>query len=176
MSDEGNEAVALRIRPAEPQDAEAMHAAILDLAGHLGQQAKIGSTAEDFRRYGFGPEAAFSGLIAEVDGEFAGLCLFFPIFSTWLGRPGVYVQDLFVDERFRGRRIGESLLRAVASWSRKRGGVYLRLAVDTENVSAHGFYERVGLAWLHTDREHGAYGEAFLALAGPDETRHEDMQ
>ncbi|PSJ63147.1 GNAT family N-acetyltransferase [Pseudaminobacter soli (ex Li et al. 2025)] len=142
-----------------------MHKAILQLGDHVGLKLKIASTPEDFRRFGFGPDAAFSSLIAEVDGEFAGLCLFFPIYSTWLGRPGVYVQDLYVDERFRGRKIGEKLLREVASWSHQCGGVYLRLAVDVDNVSAQGFYERLGIGWLDSDRDHGAYGEAFLALA-----------
>lgn len=155
----------IAIRPAEPTDAEMMHEAILKLGQHLGLKLKIASTADDFRRFGFGSDAAFSSLIAEADGEFAGLCLFFPIFSTWLGRPGVYVQDLYVDERFRGQKVGERLLREVASWSRERGGVYLRLAVDVDNVSAQGFYERLGIGWLDSDRDHGAYGEAFLALA-----------
>ncbi len=158
----------ITIRPGEPADAEAMHEAILQLGRFTGLEQKIASTAEDFRRFGFGPDAAFHSLIAEVDGEFAGLCLFFPIFSTWLGRPGVYVQDLYVDERFRGRRLGEKLLRATAGWSRRRGGVYLRLAVDVENISAQRFYERLGIGWLDSDREHGAYGEAFLALARND--------
>ncbi|MDI7864459.1 GNAT family N-acetyltransferase [Rhizobiaceae bacterium n13] len=147
-----------------------MQAAILRLGRHLGQAEKIASTADDFRRYGFGPDAAFSGFIAEIDGAFAGLCLYFPIFSTWLGRPGVFVQDLYVDETFRGQRVGETLLRAVAAWSRQRGGVYLRLAVDTANVPAQAFYERVGIGWLEEDRDHGAYGAAFLALAGNDDT------
>lgn len=155
----------ITVRPAEPADAETMHEAILQLGRFTGLEAKIASTVEDFRRFGFGTDAAFSSLIAEVDGEFAGLCLFFPIFSTWLGRPGVYVQDLYVDERFRGRRIGERLLREVAGWSHQRGGVYLRLAVDIDNVSAQGFYERLGIGWIDSDRDHGAYGEAFLALA-----------
>jgi ribosomal protein S18 acetylase RimI-like enzyme len=158
----------ITIRPAKLADAEAMHEAILQLGRFTGLEQKIASTAEDFRRFGFGPDAAFSSLIAKVDGEFAGLCLFFPIFSTWLGRPGVYVQDLYVDERFRGRKVGEKLLREVARWSHERGGVYLRLAVDVDNVSAQGFYERLGIGWLDSDREHGAYGETFLALARSD--------
>lgn len=155
----------LEIRLARPEDAEAMHAAILRLGGHLDMTAKIKSTAEDFRRFGFGADPAFTGLIAEVDGAFAGMTLFFPIFSTWLGRPGVYVQDLYVEDRFRGLRVGERLMRAVAAWSHRRGGVYIRLAVDVGNVGAQAFYEKLGLGWLDTDREHAAYGEAFLALA-----------
>lgn len=155
----------LAIRPTRPDDAEIMHAAILRLGRHLDLSSKITSTPEDFRRFGFGPDAAFSGLIAEVQGEFAGVSLFFPIFSTWLGRPGVYIQDLYVEERFRGMKIGESLLRETAAWSRERGGVYMRLAVDVSNPAAQRFYQKLGLIWLESDREHGAYGEAFVALA-----------
>lgn len=167
--DAGASGSEIRVRAAEPNDAETMHAAILRLGEHLGQADKIDSTIEDFRRFGFGPDAAFTGFIAERNGEFAGLCLFFPIFSTWLGKPGVYVQDLYVEQTFRGQKVGETLLKAVASWSRKRGGVYLRLAVDKANISAQAFYERVGIGGLERDRDHAAYDDAFLALAGEDE-------
>ena len=99
------------LRPGTIDDVETIHAALLRLGDHIGAHQEITSTPEDLCRYGFGEKPAFSTLIAEVDGEFAGLCLHFPIFSTWMGRPGVYVQDLYVEDRFRGRRIGERLLR-----------------------------------------------------------------
>lgn len=153
------------IRLAELADAEQIHAAIRIMGEGLGAADRISSTVEDFRRYGFGPHAAFTSLIAEVDEGFAGLALFFPIFSTWSGKPGVYVQDLYVDEAFRGRGIGELLLRHVASWSMARGGVYLRLAVDRDNIAAQRFYERLGIGWIETDRDHGAYGDDFERLA-----------
>ncbi|PWL18467.1 GNAT family N-acetyltransferase [Falsochrobactrum shanghaiense] len=155
----------IAVRPGELADAERIHAAIHAMGAGLGAAGKISSTVADFRRYGFGPHAAFTSLIAEIDGNFAGLVLFFPIFSTWLGRPGVYVQDLYVDEAFRGRGIGEQLLRHVASWSMARGGVYLRLAVDRENVAAQRFYEKLGIGWIEADRDHGAYGDDFARLA-----------
>jgi len=117
--------------------------------------------------------SAFTSLIAEVDDTFAGLALFFPIFSTWLGKPGVYVQDLYVDEAFRGRGIGEVLLRHVASWSMTRGGVYLRLAVDRDNVAAQRFYDRLGIGWIEADRDHGAYGDAFARLARINQMREQ---
>ena len=91
------------IRPGRVDDAETIHAALLRLGTHIGAHQEITSTPDDLRRYGFGDRPAFSTLIAEVGGEFAGLCLHFPIFSTWMGRPGVYVQDLYVEDRFRGR-------------------------------------------------------------------------
>lgn len=156
----------IRIRAGEPSDADAIHGAILAMGRGLDMADKVTCTVDDYRRFGFGPDAAFCSLIAEVDGDFAGLCLFFPIFSTWRGRPGVFVQDLYVDDRFRGRNIGERLLREVASWSRARGGDYLRLSVDVENLPAQRLYERLDITWQTRDREHAAYGEAFVALAG----------
>ncbi|BCH23973.1 GNAT family N-acetyltransferase [Mesorhizobium sp. L-8-3] len=150
------------IRPAVPDDAEAVHAAIVKMAG--GAADRIGSAPEDLRRHGLGPHKAFSGLIAEIGGEFAGMCLYFPSFSTWRGTSGVYVQDLFVEPRFRGRNIGERLIRRLASLTREQGGTYLRLAVDVDNVSAQAFYERLGIVRYPADRIHAAYDDAFQAL------------
>jgi ribosomal protein S18 acetylase RimI-like enzyme len=161
------------VRLGELADAEQIHEAICTMGVGLGAAGKISSTVEDFRCYGFGPYAAFTSLIAEVDDTFAGVALFFPIFSTWLGKPGVYVQDLYVDEAFRGRGIGEVLLRHVASWSMARGGVYLRLAVDRDNVAAQRFYDRLGIGWIEADRDHGAYGDAFARLARINQMREQ---
>ncbi|TIO10526.1 MAG: GNAT family N-acetyltransferase [Mesorhizobium sp.] len=153
------------IRPGTVEDVETIHATILRLGTHIGAPEEIVSTADDLRTYGFGEKPSFSTLIAEVGGEFAGLCLHFPIFSTWMGRPGVYVQDLYVEDRFRGRRIGEHLLRRVARECRKDGGVYLRLSVDTDNVTARAFYERLGIAWSNYEQVQKIVGEAFFAFA-----------
>ncbi|WP_167391222.1 GNAT family N-acetyltransferase [Mesorhizobium temperatum] len=158
------------IRPGRVEDVETIHAAILRLGAHIGATEEITSTADDLRTYGFGEKPAFSTLIAEVGGEFAGLCLYFSIFSTWMGRPGVYVQDLYVEDRFRGRRIGERLLRRVARECRRQGGVYLRLSVDTDNETAKAFYERLGIAWSSYEQVQKIVGDAFFAFAdAPDD-------
>lgn len=158
------------IRPGTVEDVETIHAALLRLGAHTGAQQEITSTADDLRSYGFGENPAFSSLIAEVGGEFAGLCLHFPIFSTWMGRPGVYVQDLYVEDRFRGRRIGERLLRRAARECRKDGGVYLRLSVDTDNKTAKAFYERLGIKWSSCEQVQKIVGDAFFAFAdAPDD-------
>jgi ribosomal protein S18 acetylase RimI-like enzyme len=158
----------LRIRLAEPADADAMHAALCAIGRHLGMEQRIASTPDDLRRFGFGPAAHFETLIAESDQKFAGMCLFFRSFSTWRGVPGAYVQDLFVAEEFRGRGVGEALIRATARHVRDTGGAYLRLSVEAGNDSARAFYERIGLQRAETERIHAAYGEAFLALAEGD--------
>lgn len=153
------------IRAARADDAEAIHAALLVLGRHIGRADKIASTPDDLRRYGFGDDPHFFCLVAEVAGEIAGICLYFRSFSTWLGKPGIYIQDLVVDERFRGRRIGEKLLRRAAAVAGARGATYLRLAVDHENPKAMAFYERLGLEHRFDDLVYAAYGDAFEALA-----------
>ncbi|MFA6153601.1 N-acetyltransferase family protein [Mesorhizobium sp.] len=164
----------ITLRPGRIEDVETIHAAILKLGTHIGAPEEIISTADDLRTYGFGEKPAFSTLIAEVGGEFAGLCLHFPIFSTWMGRPGVYVQDLYVEDRFRGRRIGERLLRQVAAQCRKQGGVYLRLSVDTDNEGATAFYERLGIAWSSYEQTQKIIGEAFFAFADAPNTGEQE--
>ncbi|MBZ9920322.1 GNAT family N-acetyltransferase [Mesorhizobium sp. BR1-1-12] len=159
------------LRPGRIEDVETIHGAILKLGTHIGAPEEIVSTPDDLRTWGFGERPAFSTLIAEVDGEFAGLCLYFPIFSTWMGRPGVYVQDLYVEDRFRGRRIGERLLRRVATECRKQGGAYLRLSVDTDNESAKAFYERLGIACSSYEQTQKIIGDAFFAFADAPEEK-----
>lgn len=153
------------IRRGTVKDVDTIYAALLRLGAHIGAHQEITSTADDLRRYGFGEKPAFSTLIAEIGGEFAGLCLSFPIFSTWMGRPGVYIQDLYVEDRFRGRKIGEKLLRRVARDCRRDGGAYLRLSVDTDNDGAKAFYEKLGIGWAHYEQTQKIVGEAFFAFA-----------
>lgn len=157
------------IRDATPADAAIIHRAILALGEALGTANKIASTPDILAREGLAPGRAFEGLVAEVDGQFAGMCLYLPVFSTWLGRPGIYVQDLYVGERFRGMKIGEALIRRVARIGRARGANHLRLAVNFDNEKAQRFYERLGVSHYADDRIHAAYGEAFDRLSEGDE-------
>ena len=160
----------LTIRPARPDDVEAIHAALVGIGQTVGEVHKIKSTPEDIRRDGFGANAHFSTLIAEIDSEFAGMCLYFPIYSTWMGKPGAYVQDLFVDPKFRGLKIGEALLRRLAREVRDRGGAYIELAVDTGNHGAQRFYERIGITHRSDDQVHRITGDAFFAFANQKDT------
>jgi ribosomal protein S18 acetylase RimI-like enzyme len=158
----------LTIRHARPDDADNIHAALLGIGETVGELHKIRSMPADIRRDGFGPGAHFQTLIAEIDSGFAGMCLYFPIYSTWMGRPGAYVQDLFVAEEFRGLKVGEKLLRRLARDIRDRGGAYIELAVDTGNLAAQRFYERIGITHRSDDQIHRITGEAFLAFADTD--------
>ena len=83
------------IRRASEADAGAIHALVLDLAASIGMADKVASSVADIRDRGFGADPAFEALIAERGGAPVGLCLFFESFSTWDGRRGVYVQDIY---------------------------------------------------------------------------------
>lgn len=158
----------IRIRRAAVEDAERIHVALKEMADGMKAGPKFVSTVEDIRRHGFGAAPAFEVLIAEVGGQFAGLCLTFPSFSTWMGTPGIYVQDLFVADGFRGRRIGEGLLQAAARRGREKGARYMRLSVDVENARAQAFYDRIGIRHSRDELIHMIKGAAFDAFAGEE--------
>jgi ribosomal protein S18 acetylase RimI-like enzyme len=154
----------VRIRPGRPDDIPRIHAAILALAGHVGAPHQVTSTPDDLMRHAFGEVRLLSSEIAEIGSEFAGMCLHFPIFSTWMGRPGVFVQDIYVEPKFRGSKVGEALLRHVARLCRARGGRYLRLSVDADNLGAQGFYNRLGIMRSEYEQIHRIMGDDFLAF------------
>ena len=153
------------IRRATEADAAAIHAMVVELAASIGMADQVTSRVEDIRHHGFGADPAFEALIAESDGAPVGLCLFFESFSTWDGRRGVYVQDMYVAETARGLGLGRRLLAEAAAISRARGGSYLRLSVEADNDSAQAFYQRVGLAWSDRERIYQVRGDDFAALA-----------
>lgn len=165
--------MSVSIRAAIAADAAAIHRSLLTLAEHVGETHKVVSSVDDIRRYGF--ETApphFRALIAEVDGAIAGISLFFPTFSTWNGRPGVYVQDLVVEPGFRGQDIGRKLIRETARVAAAEGATHMKLAVDTQNRSAQAFYARMGLKPATDDILCFAHGDDFRALV----TAAEEME
>lgn len=161
----------ITIRLAGPDDVQTLHRAILSLAGHLGETHLVTSTSDDLLSHGFCANPSFEGLIAEVDGVFAGMCLTFRSFSTWRGCVGVYVQDLYVEDGFRGKKVGMALLKAAARRGRAQGADYLRLSVNIDNVAAQAFYERLGIRHSNDEQIHLIRGEAFLAFAADGEER-----
>lgn len=159
----------IKVRFGTLDDVENIFSALVGIAETVKELHKLKSTPDDIRRFGFGEAPAFETLIAEVHGRFAGCCLYFASFSTWIGRPGVYVQDFYVADEFRGLGIGERLLSRLAALTRNEGGSYIRLAVDTQNLRAQAFYTRAGIKHSDTEQVHAAYDTEFDALADADE-------
>lgn len=161
------------VRRAGAADAAAIHRLLVALAAETGNAGRMTATVEDIREHGFGPAPAFQALIAEAAGAPCGLCLWFTSFSSWRGKTGVYVQDLYVADAWRGSGLGRRLLAEVAGDAAGQGAAYLRLAVDAANIAGQRFYEKVGLRWREPERLFEVEGAAFEAL-GAAATRGDD--
>jgi GNAT superfamily N-acetyltransferase len=153
------------IRPATPADVPQILAFIRDLALYERAPQEVTATEEGLLRDGFGPTPFYSCLMAELDGEPAGFALFFFNYSTWKGRPGVYLEDLFVEPRFRGTGIGKALLQRVAAFAVERGCQRLQWEVLDWNTPAIDFYRAMGAEFLDEWRNVRVTGEALLRLA-----------
>ena len=134
----------ITIRRATRDNAAQVHRLLKDLAVTLGKGDVFTSTVEDIQRFGFAEDPRFEALLAFEGGEAVGLALYFFEFSTWRGRPGIYVQDMYVAPAMRGRGLGRELMEAVVRRSRERGGRYVKLSVYDGNEEAIGFYLSLG--------------------------------
>ncbi|MDA1010907.1 MAG: GNAT family N-acetyltransferase [Chloroflexi bacterium] len=147
-----NSAIATTVRFARPDDAEPIIEFVRGLAVFEREAPeRVHLTREAILRDGFGARPVFEALIAEQDGRPVGFALFFPNYSTWEGRPGLYVEDLFVVEAARHTGAGRALLVALARIVHERGWARLELSVLDWNP-ARAFYEALGMAhqaeWL----------------------------
>lgn len=139
----------IQIRPARLAQSGADDAqTLLDLVKALALYEKepdaVKATAEDLRRAGTGPRPYFEAIIAELDGKPAGFALYFHNFSTWTGKPGLYLEDLFVHEWARGHGIGKKLMARCARIALERGCGRLDLWVLDWNPTRE-FYHRLGI-------------------------------
>lgn len=152
------------IRLATPGDAALVLAMVREHALLEGEPQAVRATEEDYRREGLREGGGFECLIAELDGRPAGIALFFHNFSSWTGRRGIFLDDLFVHEWARGRGLGAALVRRLARLALERGAVRLDLSVMDGNP-ADRFYERLGLRHTREWRPYRAEGEVLARLA-----------
>jgi GNAT superfamily N-acetyltransferase len=157
--------MATTIRTAAPADVPQILSFIRALAAYEREPQAVTATEADLLRHGFGPNPFFSCLIAEQDGQPAGFALYFFNYSTWKGRPGLYLEDLFVQPEFRGRGIGKALLRQVAAIAREKGCPRLQWEVLDWNTPAIDFYRAMGAEFLDEWRNVRVSGEALARLA-----------
>jgi GNAT superfamily N-acetyltransferase len=138
----------LRLRAAELADAAVIYEMIGELADFERLRAQMSGGLEALRRHLFGEPRCAQVLLAEWDGQVAGFALYFFNYSTFLCRPGLYLEDLFVREAFRRRGIGASLLRRLEQCARECGCGRLEWAVLDWNEAAQRFYRLFGAAPL----------------------------
>lgn len=154
---------AVRVRPAIPDEVAILAEMANDLNDHVG----IGGrpfTPERIRADGFGPHAAFTPLVAELDGAVVGYVFFSPSYNTDVAARAMWLHDLFVVPAARGRGVGRALMAAVAAATLRQGGVSLEWGVHTANAGALDFYRRLGAAGAEV-RIMGIDGERLRTLA-----------
>jgi GNAT superfamily N-acetyltransferase len=158
---------AIHIRFATADDTSLLLQLIGELAAYERVPDAVVATEEDLRRHGFGSARRFEALLAYVDGAPAGFALFYPDFSTWLGRPGLYLEDLFVREWARRQGVGRRLMSRLAALAIERDWPSLHFNVLDWNP-ARGFYHQLGIAAREDWQPYAATGEALRRLAAQD--------
>jgi GNAT superfamily N-acetyltransferase len=157
--------MATTIRPATRADIPQILTFIRALAAYERAPDAVTATAADLERDGFGPNPFYFCLIAEHDGGAAGFALFFYNYSSWLGRPGIYLEDLFVEPALRGLGIGKALLERVATIAVEKGCQRFEWAVLDWNTPAIEFYRARGAKFMDEWKIVRVSGEALKGLA-----------
>jgi GNAT superfamily N-acetyltransferase len=153
------------IRPLARADVPQLLALIGELADYERLRDEAVLDAELLERHLCGERPAAETLLAEVDGEAVGYALFFPTFSTFLGRPGIWLEDLFVRPERRGAGIGRALLVHVAAVAVERGCGRLEWSALDWNEPALGFYRGLGARRMDQWLLHRLDGAALTSLA-----------
>ena len=134
----------LQIHMAEPHDVSAVHEMITELSDHLGLAHEVVATEGDIHNALFGPQRQAEVLLARLDGAAVGFALFYGNYSTFRGRCGIHLEDLYVRPAGRSRGIGRRLLAELARLTLERGCTRLEWWVLAEDEKAVGFYEHLG--------------------------------
>jgi GNAT superfamily N-acetyltransferase len=155
---------AVRVRPGRPDESAILADMANDLNEHVGIYGRP-FTAERVRTDGFGAQAAFTPLVAELDGSVVGYVFFTLGYNTDLAARAMWLHDIFVTPVARGKGVGHALMAAVAAETVRLGGRSLDWSVHTANAGALEFYRRLGATGGEATIM-GVAGERLRALAG----------
>ncbi len=159
---------AIVIRPAVREDAGRILAFIRELAEYEKLAHEAVADEAGLARQLFGPTPRAEVLIAEVDGEAAGFALFFHNFSTFVGKPGLYLEDLFVRPQHRGLGLGKRLMARLAKLAVERDCGRFEWSVLDWNTPAIDFYRSLGAVGMGDWTVQRVVGDALAALAAQD--------
>ena len=138
---------------------------ILELAQYEKLDHEAAVTAESIARDGFGPHPKFRAIVAEVDGKAAGYAVFFEFYSTFQGRAGLFLEDLYVRPPLRKQGIGQALLNYVARIAWEEDYFCMRWEVLDWNKPAIDFYQRLGAVFLDEWKAVMLIGDPLQAAA-----------
>jgi GNAT superfamily N-acetyltransferase len=153
------------VRKAVPGDEAAILRCIKALATYEREPDAVKATEQSLRETLFGDRPQVFGYVVEIEGEVEGIAIWFLNFSTWTGRPGIYLEDLFVSERARGTGAGKALFRALAEEAAAKDYTRIDWAVLDWNTPAIDFYRALGAEKQTVWEPWRLSGEALAALA-----------
>ncbi len=154
----------MTIRAAAPADVPAMLQLIIDLAVYEREPDAVKATVAGLADTLFGPTPTAEAIVAEADGVVVGMALFFTNYSTWSGKNGLYLEDLYVTPAARGSGLGKALLRRLAALAVERGYARVEWSVLDWNDPAIGFYRSIGAVPKDEWTVYRLDGEALAAL------------
>jgi len=157
--------VSLALAPAVEADVPLLLRFIRDLAVYEKLAHEVVATEDGLRRTLFGERPYAEALIARLDGVPAGFALYFHNYSTFLGKPGLYLEDLFVEPGQRGKGIGRALLQRLAAIALERGCGRVEWAVLDWNAPSIAFYRALGASAMDDWTVFRLEGAALRALA-----------
>jgi GNAT superfamily N-acetyltransferase len=154
------------IRSATPADIPVIRQLIVDLAVYEREPDAVKASEADLHTALFGDRPLAEAVLAELDGKAVGVALFFTNFSTWAGRGGLYLEDLFVKPEARGQGVGKALLMHLAGIAVARGYARFEWSVLDWNEPAIGFYKALGAKPQDEWTVMRVEGDALKALGG----------
>jgi GNAT superfamily N-acetyltransferase len=154
----------LTIRPAHAADVPLLNTLIHEFAAF--EHLPVTVTEANLLRDGFDKQPRFRVLMAEWDGEPAGYAFFFDYYSTFEGRAGLFLEDIYVREQYRSKKIGKAMLARVAAIARAEDCFGIRWQVLAWNTPAIEFYRKLGAEFLDEWKTVNLQGDALERLAG----------
>jgi GNAT superfamily N-acetyltransferase len=154
----------LRITEANPGDLPTIVELVRKLADYEKLSSAMVATEQDLSRALFGSERRARALLAFASDVPAGFAVYFYTFSTFVGKPGIYLEDIFVEPEYRGKGIGRALLRRIAQIARDEDCGRVEWSVLTWNQPSIDFYHRLGAVALEDWRMFRLTGDAIAAL------------
>ncbi len=158
--------MSLSIRAAQPADSALIFALVCELADYENLQAEVDATQEEIAAALFAPEPRVFCDIAAWDGAPAGFAMWFLNFSSFRGRHGIYVEDLFVRPEFRGRGIGKALMARLAARCVAQGLARFEWAVLDWNAPSLAFYKSIGAQVMDRVEDLPAHRQGLARFRG----------
>lgn len=153
------------IREAKISDVPAIYQLIIDLAVYEKEPDAVIASPDDIKENLFGANPVAFCHVAEVDGKVVGIAIWFLNYSTWLGKPGIYLEDLFVQPEYRGHGIGKGFMKTLAQLCIERGYERFQWWVLNWNTPSIDFYKSLGAIPMDDWTVFRLYGDALKKFA-----------